>query len=331
MLDMLRLSRIDNMGIRNLIPPMFLQLDRDQECYDFIKWFEMDDQRCDYDWEDLDLPFLDLKGANVFEDIGYLKRAPGHVLHLSVMILMKLKLLVDIIHIKLTRKVIGTRLPVEIWQYVECHVVRSPISRKWVDKPFRTLLDAQDKLTADIMLLAKALWDANQDFIHVLTCAQEFLAAEPPRLYELGSQEEMEMLLQCSYGAWWQHEGVLDLLQAAKSIAGKNAGEDVENLIKNMESEWGPGTEANKSRQDFLDSVSDIRLWGYFSHAVQDATSLSKDRPSEIMTREMAGKPRMEWFGTDYKPYTDLCYCDSCCGHVHDEPDDDGYDDYNLD
>lgn len=34
----LYLCRGDNMGLRDLVPQMLLRLNRDQECYDFIKW-----------------------------------------------------------------------------------------------------------------------------------------------------------------------------------------------------------------------------------------------------------------------------------------------------
>ena len=36
-LDMLRLCRGDNIGVRDCIPAMFLRLGKDQACYDFIK------------------------------------------------------------------------------------------------------------------------------------------------------------------------------------------------------------------------------------------------------------------------------------------------------
>jgi hypothetical protein len=35
--DLLRLCRGDNMGVRDLLPPLLLQLDQDQECYDFCQ------------------------------------------------------------------------------------------------------------------------------------------------------------------------------------------------------------------------------------------------------------------------------------------------------
>ena len=36
LLDMLRLNRKDNMGVRDLIPALYIRLDQDQECYDFL-------------------------------------------------------------------------------------------------------------------------------------------------------------------------------------------------------------------------------------------------------------------------------------------------------
>lgn len=72
MQDMIRLCRTDNMGVRELVPFMMLQLDMDQECYDFIKWYETEGQRRDYDWGDMDLPFLNVKNANPFEDADFI-------------------------------------------------------------------------------------------------------------------------------------------------------------------------------------------------------------------------------------------------------------------
>jgi hypothetical protein len=37
--DMLRLCHRDDMGTRNQLPHSLLRLGRDQDCYDFIKWW----------------------------------------------------------------------------------------------------------------------------------------------------------------------------------------------------------------------------------------------------------------------------------------------------
>jgi hypothetical protein len=48
--DMLRLCRGDNMGVRHLVPSLLLRLGRDQDAYDFIKWYGTQGEDASYDW-----------------------------------------------------------------------------------------------------------------------------------------------------------------------------------------------------------------------------------------------------------------------------------------
>ncbi len=54
-MDMLRLCRIYNMGVSNVAPALFLRLDKDQECYDFDKWWQTCNLDGNYDWGDIRL------------------------------------------------------------------------------------------------------------------------------------------------------------------------------------------------------------------------------------------------------------------------------------
>ncbi|KAF4949942.1 hypothetical protein FGADI_8543 [Fusarium gaditjirri] len=65
-LELLRLSRGDNLGVRSQVPALYLRLDRDQEVYDFIKWYAMKGDS-KYEWHNTRLLFLDLKGEDTFE------------------------------------------------------------------------------------------------------------------------------------------------------------------------------------------------------------------------------------------------------------------------
>ena len=38
LMDMIRLCRSDNLGVRSLMAPLKLRLGKDQECYDFCLW-----------------------------------------------------------------------------------------------------------------------------------------------------------------------------------------------------------------------------------------------------------------------------------------------------
>ncbi|KAK5737670.1 hypothetical protein LTR17_006532 [Elasticomyces elasticus] len=49
LLDMLRLCRGDNMGVRSLVPALYIRLGRDQDAYDFVRWYKKVDEDGDYD------------------------------------------------------------------------------------------------------------------------------------------------------------------------------------------------------------------------------------------------------------------------------------------
>lgn len=68
-MDMLRLCRSDNMGVREQVPWLKLRLGRDQECYDFCVWWATTGQERDYDWGNMDLPYLDIKNADILEPV----------------------------------------------------------------------------------------------------------------------------------------------------------------------------------------------------------------------------------------------------------------------
>lgn len=93
-LDLLRLCRGDNQGARWQIPALFLRLGRDQDAYDFMKWYA-DESRGEYDWRDMSLPFFDKHGEDAFEAV----EEKPHYLDLSFFValtLIKIRLMKDL-------------------------------------------------------------------------------------------------------------------------------------------------------------------------------------------------------------------------------------------
>ncbi|KAM7189661.1 hypothetical protein V8F33_009909 [Rhypophila sp. PSN 637] len=98
-LMMLQHGRADHLGCRRLIPALYLQLGRDQECYDFLKWWATADREekalCD-----TSRPYLDIRDADAtsHEDVVKFwvspKTAPVNSLfHLAPLLLLKMRLL----------------------------------------------------------------------------------------------------------------------------------------------------------------------------------------------------------------------------------------------
>jgi hypothetical protein len=129
LLDILRLCRSDNMGVRDVVPSLFLRLGRDQQCYDFLKWWATTGERGDYDWGDMDEPYLDLKDENAFEPPGLFAQEYAAVAHVTSIVLLKIRILFDLQALK-SAAVIGERLPQEVLDNI-CHqMVGNIVSRR---------------------------------------------------------------------------------------------------------------------------------------------------------------------------------------------------------
>ncbi|KAJ4224928.1 hypothetical protein NW757_014307 [Fusarium falciforme] len=119
------------MGLRDIVPAMMLRLDLDQECYDFVKWWATCDPDGHYDWGDMTLPHLNIRGADVLENADFFGDKYPALNHVVAILMLKLKLLVDIRNLKLTRKILASRrLSHDLWESIELSVAHSSLSAK---------------------------------------------------------------------------------------------------------------------------------------------------------------------------------------------------------
>lgn len=96
-LEMLRLCRGDNLGVRSQVPVLYLRLGRDQDAFDFLKWYAVRGTASDYDWSDMSQPFLDLKGEDALEDVSTHLRRVVDLSFLAAMTLLKTRLMLDLV------------------------------------------------------------------------------------------------------------------------------------------------------------------------------------------------------------------------------------------
>ncbi len=291
--DMLRLCRSDNMGLRSILPAILLRLDLDQECYDFIKWWETcPDEH--YDWGDTSLPYLDLRGADVLEDPTWVTRLKfGDLNHLVSLLILKLKMLVDVRNLKITRSLLSQKknLPTEIRDQIERDVIRSPLSFELQKQPHESFIKSAKKLSDHIREIGVAIMDANANLMFLLFEPDEaleigvaimdahanlmFLLFEPdgaltaePEAYSRGSWQEAALAIRNSYAALWETEGVLDLLNAGRACAARDSAPEI--------SEWMEDEKVRQGRtvEEMLSDVSINRVWGSFKFAFMDSTWL---------------------------------------------------------
>lgn len=179
--DLLRLSEDDDLGVRELVPGTMLRLDLDQECYDFIKWWETADPGNDKKRGDKTLlPFLDVHGADPLEDLTFLGEH-NDLSSLVCLLILKLKLLIDIRNIKVTRHALSgyRHLPIEMKDQIELATTRSPLSKKLHLMSHASLLQTEKKLLAQCVTLGAAIDEANPKFMLYLF----FDPAQPLRVH----------------------------------------------------------------------------------------------------------------------------------------------------
>lgn len=181
-MDILRLNRSDNLGVRSLIPALRLRMGMDQEAYDFCEWWAVVLTDRSYDWGDETLPFLDIKDADVFETLppATLLRA-GDLSHNVAMTLLKVRLLVDVRALR-SSKLIEGKVPPEILDRVRKMLVVSEVIAGR-----RDLLDGEGhgpliaKLEKQVLKLVKVVEVMNRyvSLVVVSYCSPSFL---PPQL-----------------------------------------------------------------------------------------------------------------------------------------------------
>lgn len=268
--DMLRLCRGDNMGVRDIIPGLMLQLDRDQECYDFVKWWETKGQESDYDSGNTSLPYLDIKDADVFESVDFLDRKWLSLNLVVAVLLLKLKLLIDIKNIGLVRDVVAAKVPGEIQAKVEVSTIRSPLSLQLQKKEAEDVFAIEMRLFDQVQRLGYAIHEANPFFWAAMLNPAENLTAQPGG-YSHGSPEQMQLALQNAYTVWWQTEPVIEILQKAAEMAAP----DEETLRAHLELHAEHYMRRGQvSNEEYRRAFGAQDMWSFVENAMENLKSL---------------------------------------------------------
>ncbi|EPE05901.1 zinc finger domain-containing mynd-type [Ophiostoma piceae UAMH 11346] len=277
--DMLRLCRGDNLGIRDVVPALMLRLDLDQECYDFVKWWQTHNANGTYDYGDMSQPYLDLHGADALETPDFFGDFTS-LNHIVSLLLLKMKLLIDIRNIKVARKIpSASRLPTELVLMLEPNMLRSPLSKTMFQgKTTAQLLEMEAKLVRQTCLLGGLAVETNQHFVADLLDADLALGTEPTP-YSKGSWEQSVTVVKQVYGAFYETEGVLELLHDARACAAMESEVEIPDFMKG---ERRRNPQNPRTPEEMLKDVSINRIWGYLDYAVENASYLGtwSERPS---------------------------------------------------
>jgi hypothetical protein len=155
----------------------------------------------EYDWGDNSSPYLDIKNADIFEPVEYLRRT-NSTSHMVAAALLKLKLFLDLRSLDLSIPAIGVRVPPEILDNIRRQTLLSPVLAGKKDVMYK---DRNSELIEKVVVQLEVLFHAahlvNSHMWPVLFNPGDHLTARL-RNYGIGTIEEVQVWLKWSYDAW---------------------------------------------------------------------------------------------------------------------------------
>lgn len=213
---MLDQCRSDKQGMRWVAPALYLRMGWDQTCYDFVKWWATTSKREEYDWDEMDEPYLDVKGTDVLEPPEALQL--GHAVCVA---LIKVRIFLDLQHMLNATRAFERAMPREIIDKIRGSALVSGVvvSRK-------DILHASTETTSElmryvkhhVMVLFKAVENHSPDFWPVLVDPDRNIE----RLLDVNSPQsrvEATITLIHNYDAWNETPGSIEVIKTLMNLA----------------------------------------------------------------------------------------------------------------
>ncbi|EGR47373.1 uncharacterized protein TRIREDRAFT_122500 [Trichoderma reesei QM6a] len=218
LLDMLRLSRSDSLGVRDLVPALYIRLGRDQDAYDFVKWYATAGQDPHYDWANMSLPFLNVKDADVFEEppSGLVRSSFMALSHAAALVLIKVRILLDLQAIQNARIALKGSIPAEVIEMIRGQLVGNVVGARQdilLAQPEETS-QLVDKIKRQVQALYRAVKAYNPHFWKLLVNHPDAgVLRRPSHAYSLQTEDEALLVLGYNYAAWYETPGAVDMLK----------------------------------------------------------------------------------------------------------------------
>lgn len=213
--DLLHENRKDEFRVRDIIPHILLRLGREQECYDFLKWWanfnDKDHFNGRYDWKDKTLPFLDIRGADPFEPLDKLRLKALSLSQLVALTLLKVRLSLDIEAYSDDYDFSDSDHPHPVLQRPVGRLVRAKMrSLSDMDE----VLDTHEALEKQYSRLCRMVNDSNP-YVWAALVKQENPSLpifHPPR-----SKEEADLVLWQCLRSWQETTGAMFVIDGERS------------------------------------------------------------------------------------------------------------------
>ncbi|KAM7212955.1 hypothetical protein V8F06_011659 [Rhypophila decipiens] len=216
-LAMLQHDRADHQGCRHLIPALYIRLGRDQECYDFLKWWATT-VRDEELLSDMTRPYLDTKNADAtsLEDLVKLWIEPeteymNSLFLVAPLLLLKIRLLRAVQEIfnhreeepDLTTEQVLEKIRPQVGDILERRPDLIP-SGTDIFETGSPLGKAADDLEESIDKLVHKVNELNEYYIPMVLFPDPAEFSAGPQMYTPGSEEEARMCFMYTFNAWME-------------------------------------------------------------------------------------------------------------------------------
>ncbi|KAI0418928.1 hypothetical protein F5X98DRAFT_96240 [Xylaria grammica] len=293
---MLRLCRSDNQGIRDTVPGLLLRLGREQECYDFLKWWAVIDD--EHHFNDVSLPYLDICGADVFEAVD------AFASHLSlsqlvILALLKLRLYLDVE--SYDPKYMNIFSPWPSWPPPPTEF-RRPIGES-AQKKVRTITvsdvpDISESLKDQYQALFRMVHKKNPHFWEALVDAPEGTPSLPSE-YSRGSVEEAILAVYQCKKAWEESYDAIIMIESE--------------IVELTEVYEGPAASSDGANIEEVAATSDRRRGSGRAFPSKFGASTTNTCPEDLFPPSRTGQDQVYHFVHRNNPKKALAYADGAC------------------
>ncbi|KAI4867595.1 hypothetical protein F4820DRAFT_412812 [Hypoxylon rubiginosum] len=218
-LEMLQLNPGDNQGVRGQVPGLLLRLGRDQEAYDFIKWYATVGAASDYKWGNPESPFLNLHDEDVFERVDEYAEKVYDLSMLVCLTNLKIRLLLDLQALERESKKPGNSDASydKKMEWVREEAVSDALykRRDIVERADWTDLIAD--LEGQIKTLVGYVEKKNKHYWPALNVPERWAAAYPA-VYSPGSPQEINMVFRQTWYTWSECPTTMEVLKKYAGI-----------------------------------------------------------------------------------------------------------------
>lgn len=198
------------MGVRSQVPALYLRLGRDQDACDFIKWYGAK-RDSSYDWRDMSLPYLDLKGEDALEPV--LENPHYHDVGFTVALtLIKIRLMNDLESLQKFKRGKPNATGEEVYDYLQEEAMRDVLLNRGdiaaQDSYEGTIAD----LRGQILNLYKMVKEKNAHFWPGVMNPNLY-AYHVPTGYTMGSREEAVLVFRNSWYSWAKTEPAISYIR----------------------------------------------------------------------------------------------------------------------